>query len=95
MEIIVPREVRNDLFQPILVTNYHTVTTTGALPGPFLALFHRSPEGMPGDLPLNQGKHNQDRLTSFYRQNLVPHRLIGPSASRISVCVSQYRVLEV
>ena len=50
MAVHVPCEVRNDLFQPVLITNDHTVTTYGIVLDPSLTLFHGGPEGASGNL---------------------------------------------
>jgi len=51
----VPREVRNDLFQPVLVTNDNTVTSDWTILDSSLALFHCSPKGASGNLSVTRG----------------------------------------
>ena len=54
MVVLVPREVSNDLFQPVLIANDHTVTTDRTILGSSFALFHCSPECMSGNLSVIQ-----------------------------------------
>ena len=55
MVVLVPCEVRNDLLQPILVTDDNTVTTDWTVLGTSLSLFHCSQKGTPGNLSAIQG----------------------------------------
>ena len=52
----VPSEIRNDLLQPVFITNDHTVIVDEILRDFSLALFYRSRKSAPSDLLAFQGQ---------------------------------------